>query len=70
LHQIRALVFCFNAFSLREPVSTSLENAIDPGADAPGRIEGPKKFSACHIVTGAFSRFAVDGGSQPCPEPL
>jgi hypothetical protein len=24
-----ALAFCFNAFSSREPVSTSLENALD-----------------------------------------
>jgi hypothetical protein len=28
LDQSRALVFCFDAFSSREPVSTSLENAI------------------------------------------
>jgi phosphoribosyl-AMP cyclohydrolase len=28
LHQNRALTFCFDAFSSREPVSTSLENAI------------------------------------------
>jgi hypothetical protein len=29
LHQNRALLFCFDAFSSREPVSTSLENAPD-----------------------------------------
>jgi hypothetical protein len=28
LNQNRALVYCFDAFSSREPVSTSLENAI------------------------------------------
>jgi uncharacterized membrane protein len=28
LNQNRALMFCFDAFSLREPVSTSLENAL------------------------------------------
>jgi hypothetical protein len=28
LNQNRALVFCFYAFSSREPVSTSLENAL------------------------------------------
>jgi hypothetical protein len=28
LNQNRTLAFCFDAFSSREPVSTSLENAI------------------------------------------
>jgi hypothetical protein len=28
LNQNRALIFCFDAFSSREPVSTSLENAL------------------------------------------
>jgi hypothetical protein len=28
LNQNRALIFCFDAFSKREPVPTSLENAI------------------------------------------
>jgi hypothetical protein len=28
LNQNRALIFCFEAFSLREPVATSLENAL------------------------------------------
>jgi hypothetical protein len=28
LHQHQAPVFCFDAFSSREPVPTSLENAI------------------------------------------
>src|SRR5262249_42071031 len=30
LNHKRALSFCFDAFSSREPVSTSLENAISP----------------------------------------
>src|SRR4051812_3748232 len=29
------LVFCFDAFSLREPGGTSLENALDAGANRP-----------------------------------
>jgi hypothetical protein len=29
-NQNRALAFCFDAFSLREPGSTSLENAMAP----------------------------------------
>jgi hypothetical protein len=32
MNQNRALAFCFDAFSQREPVSTSLENALGAAA--------------------------------------
>jgi len=36
LNQNRALIFCFDAFSPREPVPTSLENALAMR----GRVDG------------------------------
>jgi uncharacterized protein (DUF1330 family) len=44
LNQNRALVFCFDAFSSREPVSTSLENALSVFVHAPGAAEMAKGY--------------------------
>src|ERR1700733_11194935 len=38
------LVFCFDAFSSREPVSTSLENALDIARLFPDQASAPSRF--------------------------
>ena len=55
-NQNRALIFCFDAFSSREPVSTSLENAlkkrskrIEPGTYALLRL-APGGLSQCRLT--------------------
>jgi hypothetical protein len=43
LNRIGALVFCFYAFSLREPISTSLENAVANAAIRNQRLTAARK---------------------------
>jgi hypothetical protein len=52
--------FCFDAFSSREPVSTSLENALAPGVAGPGADDA---FLAAEFV--AFARGGIERGRNP-----
>jgi hypothetical protein len=76
LNQNRALVFCFEAFSSREPVSTSLENAlglIKPqskkaphvGALLPGCGHRRLLRRTRHYETAAAAPLASSRGAHP-----
>ena len=56
---LRGLRFLSDAFSAREPVSTSLENAINPSASG-----NPQ--TSCHAGRAATSRSIRRGGTSTC----
>jgi hypothetical protein len=69
LNHERALSFCFDAFSSREPVSTSLENALTLDASEKFTTKNARQMPGALVIERSIARVIASLQSHPAQLP-